>query len=277
MSLPVGARFPIAVLAVSALFAPCLAWADEVDVIYECAMALDQAEKWGHHPAVAASHARAHFLKTEGAAAEPAARQAVESSWADMGRSKGDDALRRYVLDVAADCADLYQQVARMKPAAQSELNSQGTLAAASLRAYVEQTGDAAGVADYLVYHYPYGKDLFAPNEDGDYLGELIAAHGPAGIRRFSTEAIYAIEHNRYWQYNPPATRIVQAEYFRRLRAQRQTADEGRRWAERAAADRAQQARQANAKPVGSIGRSCEIIYRPAEPGIPGSRVTKCR
>ena len=95
--------------------------------------------------------------------------------------------------------------------------------------------------------------------------------------RGLSDEAVYTIATKHYWQYNPPATRLIFDEYMRRLRAKKQTQDEGQRWAERAAADRARQAQQANAKPVGSLGKSCEVIYRPAEPGIAGSRIVKCR
>lgn len=259
---------------------------DDADEIWECAAAINVAQSKGLKLPVSADHVIDHFLKLTGGSkeAEDSADAEVRRFWTQLREQKGQAGLEAYVLETARECSDLYAKASELGqqrvPASQpgrQDLNALGTLSAASLRAYVEQTGDHGGVADYLVYHYPYGKDLFKPNDDGDYLGQLIASVGVTGVRRFSNEAVYAIEHNRYWQYNPPATRVVHEEYRRRLRAQRQTEDEGRRWAERAAADRARKARDANAKPVGSLGRSCEVIYRPAEPGIPGSRIVKCR
>ena len=262
---------------------------DDADEIWECAAAIGVAEDMGVKLPVSSELVIDDFVRiTRGSlAAEDSADAEVRRYWTAIREQRGQSGLQDHVLETARDCADLYVQAATLKQQSGGQqqtastqvqdLNSLGTLSAASLRAYAEQTGDAGAVADYLVYHYPYGKDLFKPNEDGDYLGELIASIGAAGVKKFSDEAIYAIAYKHYWQYNPPASRIVDAEYRRRLRVQRQTVEEGQRWAQRAAEDRARRAREANAKPVGSLGKSCEVIYRPAEPGIAGSRVVKCR
>lgn len=282
--------FPICV-ALAVLAAPASAEAveDDADEIWECAAAIGVAEGMGVKLPVTSEYVIDDFVRiTKGsAAAENSADAEVRRFWTDIREKRGQGGLQDHVLETARDCADLYVQAATLKqqPRRQQQasapqvhdMNSLGTLSAAALRAYAEQTGDAGAVADYLVYHYPYGKDLFKPNEDGDYLGELIASVGANGVKKFSDEAIYAIAYKHYWQYNPPASRIVDAEYRRRLRAQRQTVEEGQRWAQRAAEDRARRAREANAKPVGSLGKSCEVIYRPAEPGIAGTRVVKCR
>lgn len=261
---------------------------DDADEIWECAAAINVAQSKGIKLPVTSDFVIDHFVSLTGGslAAEDSADAEVRRHWTQVREQRGQSGLEAYVLETAEDCAGLYVQAEQMKqqqataPAqasAQRDLNALGTLSAASLRAYVDQTGDPGAVADYLVYHYPYGKDLFKPNEDGDYLGELIVKLGKNGVRGLSDEAVYAIASKSYWQYNPPATRLIFDEYMRRLRANRQTQDEGQRWAERAAADRARQAQQATAKPVGSLGKSCEVIYRPAEPGIAGSRIVKCR
>jgi hypothetical protein len=188
-----------------------------------------------------------------------------------MRKSDGRPALERYVLSVAQDCSDLYVELAERDAAAvEGELNSLGTLSAAALRSYATRTGDLGEIANYLVYNYPYGKDLFKPNEDGDLLGQLVVEAGASGLRRWSDEAIYAIANKHYWQYNPPATRLVDAEYRRRMRMMRQTQSEAQRWAQRAADDRAAQARRANAPYVGSLGSGSSS--RPK----PGSGVVVC-
>ena len=152
------------------------------------------------------------------------AEQAIDATWRDYREKNGRKALDRYVLSVAQDCSDLYRELAEREAAdVEGQLNPQGTLTAAALRSYATRTGDYGEVANYLVYYYPYGKDLFQPNEDGDLLGQLIVEAGATGLRGWSDEAIYAIANGHYWQYNPPATRLVFAEYQRRMRMMCQT------------------------------------------------------
>ncbi len=199
------------------------------------------------------------------------AEQAIDKVWADYKKNRGRKALDAYVLGVAQDCSDLYMELAEQEAAeTEGQVNALGTLSAAALRSYTTRTGNSAEVANYLVYHYPYGKDLFKPNEDGDLLGQLIVEAGPNGLRLWSDEAIYAIANKHYWQYNPPATRLVFAEYQRRMRMMRQTEAEAKRWAKRAADDRAAQARRSSAGYVGSLGTG-----KPYKPK-PGSGVYVC-
>lgn len=229
---------------------------DDSELIYECALALDFAAKKGVRLPVTGARAMTHFAEVTGndAALLRQAQQMIDTSWKDYKKANGSQELDKYVLLVAQDCADLYVERAAQPGKQEAELNGLGTLSAASLRAYTDRTGDYAAVADYLVYHYPYGKDLFKDNADGDLLGKLIVEVGASGLRKWNDEAVYAIANKFYWQYNPPATRLIFAEYQRRMRMQRQTEAEAQRWAQRAADDRAAQARQANAKPVGSLG-----------------------
>lgn len=244
--------------------APAPSGTQDIELVLECARALDIAASKGTGLPVQAHVALADFerITKRDANLRKQAEKAVDGIWADYRKTKGREAFDRYVLSVAEDCSDLYvqrdaklrQAAAKPKVSPENELNSLGTLSAGALRAFVQRTGNSPAVADYLVYHYPYGKDLFKPNEDGDYLAQLILQAGPAGVKRFSDEAVYAIANKHYWQYNPPATRLIFDEYRRRMRQMRQNEDDARRWAQRAADDRARQARSANARPVGSLG-----------------------
>lgn len=238
------------------------------ELTYECAMALEFAAKKQVRLPVSAENVKARFSKATGN--DPAVRQraekAVAATWRGLQKDNGSGGLSRYILAIAQDCSDQYNPTAAPRTAAappaaappaaarEGEMNALGTLSAASLRAYAQRTGDYGAVADYLVYHYPYGKDLFKDNADGDLLSKIIVEQGAAGLRKWSDEAVYAIANKFYWQYNPPATRLIFAEYQRRMRVMRQTEAEAQRWAQRAADDRAAQARQANARPVGSLG-----------------------
>ena len=253
--------------------APLRANTEDAELIYECGLAMQFAEKEDIQLPVSSNRAMGHFAevtRNDPNLRNEADRQ-VRAVWDGMRKSDGRPALERYVLSVAQDCSDLYVELAERDAAAvEGELNSLGTLSAAALRSYATRTGDLGEIANYLVYNYPYGKDLFKPNEDGDLLGQLVVEAGASGLRRWSDEAIYAIANKHYWQYNPPATRLVDAEYRRRMRMMRQTQSEAQRWAQRAADDRAAQARRANAPYVGSIGRGSSS--RPK----PGSGVVVC-
>ena len=252
---------------------PAMADNEDVDGIYECVLAIDHAERKGVELPVSSEHSMAHFSKLTGnnPAVRERAKLAVDAIWRDYREERGSEALEKYILEEAQICSDIYVELAERDAAeVEGQLNSLGTLSAAALRAYVTRTGDYGEVANYLVSYYPYGKDLFKPNEDGDLLGQLIVEVGAAGLRRWSDEAIYAIANKHYWQYNPPATRLVFAEYQRRMRMMRQTEAEAQRWAQRAADDRAEQARQANATYVGSLGTGKP--YKPKQ----GSGVVVC-
>ena len=266
--------------------APLRANTEDAELIYECGLAMQFAEKEDIQLPVSSNRAMGHFAevtRNDPNLRNEADRQ-IRAVWDGMRKSDGRPALERYILSVAQDCSDLYVELAERDAAAvEGELNSLGTLSAAALRSYATRTGDLGEIANYLVYNYPYGKDLFKPNEDGDLLGQLVVEAGASGLRRWSDEAIYAIANKHYWQYNPPATRLVDAEYRRRMRMMRQTQSEAQRWAQRAADDRAAQARRANAPYVGSIGRGSSsrptpgsgVVVCTTHKGIGGGRVCK--
>ncbi len=263
----------VGVLGSAMVATPAMADTGDSELIYECALALDHAKSKGVNLPVSGGRAMAQFGEVTGndPALREQAKQAVDTFWSDYRKEHGRKALDQYILGVAQDCSALYVELAERDAAeVEGQLNSLGTLSAAALRSYATRTGDYGEVANYLVYYYPYGKDLFKPNEDGELLGQLIVEAGAAGLRKWSDEAIYAIANKYYWQYNPPATRLVFAEYQRRMRVKRQTEAEAQRWAQRAADDRAEKARQANATYVGSLGTGKP--YKPKQ----GSGIVVC-
>lgn len=246
---------------------------DEAEMMLECALALDFAAKKNVNLPVSGGKAIAQFgvLTGNDAALRSQAEKSIDAIWADLKKKSGRRALDEYIVGVAQDCAVQFTELAEAESAKyEGELNAAGTLSANALRAYTNRTGDYAAVADYMVYHYPYGKDLFKDNADGDYLGQIIVEVGASGLRRMSDEAIFAIANKYYWQYNPPATRLVFAEYQRRMRVMRFNEAEAQRWAQRAADDRAAKARSASAGYVGSLGNGTK--YRPKQ----GSGVVVC-
>lgn len=176
--------------------------------------------------------------------------------------------------DLGEGCDQMYTEL-RSRPPEPS--GKPQVIDAQYLRAHLAKTGDYRNVADFIVYTYPAGSNPFAENPMGELLGEMVVAAGSKGVIMFSDAAITAMVEHHYWKYNPPATRIVDAEYRRRLRALRMTSEQGSEWSRRAAKDRAEQARLADAPWIGSIGRHCEKNMMPAEPGVPAMWVTVCR
>ncbi|MCU0948780.1 MAG: hypothetical protein MUF47_11095, partial [Porphyrobacter sp.] len=145
--------------------APAQANSDVAELTYECALAFDFAAKKGVRLPVGSQVAMAEFdavTARDSSLREPAVA-AVTAVWDDYLEENGRKSLDRYILGVAQDCADYYGEKAAQQQAdpREGELNTLGTLSVGALTAFVQRTGDAPAVADYLVYHYPYGKDLF--------------------------------------------------------------------------------------------------------------------
>jgi hypothetical protein len=251
----------------------------EAVLIYECGKSMVWAEAysdevlrvtsdevWAHFDQFAASHT----------ISEAKAAIALDAYWQEIYDEDGAEELTSMIMMAALSCEDKYLKRREQVTAASEGNHLVRELSVEQLQSLFERTGDASSVADYIVYQMPNGKDPFADSPRGELLGRLVVDAGADGIRRFSDAAILAMVGARYWQYNPPATRLVDAEYRRRLRARNYSEAQGRSWTQRAAADRAEQARLANAKPVGSIGKHCNKYLEPAGPGTPAAWVTKC-
>ena len=251
----------------------------EAVLIYECGKSLVWAEAysdevlrvtsdevWAHFDQFAASHS----------ISEAKAAIALNGYWQEIYDEDGAEELASMIMMAALSCEDKYLKRREQVAAASEAGRLVRELSVEQLQSLLERTDDAPSVADYIVYQMPNGKDPFADSPKGELLGRLVVDAGASGIRRFSDAAILAMVGARYWQYNPAATRLVDAEYRRRLRDRNYSEAQGRSWTHRAAADRAEQARLAKAKPVGSIGRHCDKYLEPAGPGTPAAWVTKC-
>jgi len=136
--------------------APLRANTEDAELIYECGLAMQFAEKEDIQLPVSSNRAMGHFAevtRNDPNLRNGADRQ-VRAVWDGMRKSDGRPALERYVLSVAQDCSDLYVELAERDAAAvEGELNSLGTLSAAALRSYATRTGDLGEIANYLVYN----------------------------------------------------------------------------------------------------------------------------
>ncbi len=249
-------------------------------LIYECGKALVWAEAyssqklsvssdevWNHFDAFAATHS----------VSEAKAKIALDDYWQAVFDEDGQDELVHLIMTTASRCEEEYlDRRTSQTVTAAAEQVAPVEYTVAQLQAHIDETGDYASVADYIVYHLPNGKDPFGDSPEGELLGRMVMDAGPKGLIRFSDASILAMVEAQYWQYNPPASRLVDAEYRRRLRVRNYSQAQGRSWGERAARDRAEQARLAKAKPVGSIGKHCDKYLEPAGPGTPAAWVTKC-
>lgn len=260
----------------------------KADLIYECATSLEWAERhsdrsyqitskmvWDNYDAFA----RANSVSMEEAEAS------LQSYWDELRQSDGEAFVTEMILFTAGVCEQDYIELLSAPGGSLASAPSFGADDTAGeepvsvewLQVYIDRTGDYASVADTIVYRLPNGTDRFSQSPEGELLGRMVEAAGAKGLIKFSDASILAMIGAHYWQYNPAASRLVEGEYQRRLRVRNYSKAQGRSWTERAAADRAEQARLAKAKPVGSIGRHCEKYLDPAGPGTPAMWVTKCR
>ncbi|MEH6759108.1 MAG: hypothetical protein V7676_16585 [Parasphingorhabdus sp.] len=256
-------KVPLLCLAVLAAFSiPAVASAqtanpqDRIDSIYECAQAIEVGEKEGNSYDVSSKFAWGYFdrILTGSGASENTAKANVTKQWLDYKASNGDRALLDHVLEAAGECETVLYEISSsdsdnsgspVATAAAAATQAPRSYSVADLRYHVQETGDYASVADYIVERYPYGKKLIDEIPEGNLLGELVVEAGAKGVTRFSDAAVVALANQYYWQYNPPATRIIFAEYQRRLRVRKYTENEGKQWAARAAKERAAQAASA--------------------------------
>lgn len=276
------------------LLAPCLltasllpqmAQAQGVDAsvekaidIYECAGALSYGETAAERYRVSSEALWKDFERLENSSSvkSDASDLAVRKRWVRAARGKGPGSMHKHILSVARACEKQYApKVISDPPVARKP----GQYTQADLRYHIQQTGDYAAVADYIVHKYPGGKPLFSELPEGEFLGEFIRKIGAKGVRKFSDSAILGITRQHYWQYNPPATLIISAEYRKRLRARKYSQVQANNWARRE-----QQARTARAQSgvyaSPSIGRARTVFQTctvTTVSGYGGGRVTKCK
>ena len=100
--------------------APLHANTEDAELIYECGLAMQFAEKEDIQLPVSSNRAMGHFAevtRNDPNLRNEADRQ-VRAVWDGMRKSDGRPALERYVLSVAQDCSDLYVELAERDAAA---------------------------------------------------------------------------------------------------------------------------------------------------------------
>lgn len=147
----------------------------------------------------------------------------------------------------------------------------------AYLRDHYRQNRNARLIVDYITGRYPSGKRLMGdPVPEMEFLAELINAIPNQGMQSLSDASLLAIVNKQYWQYNPPASRKVMAEYQRRLRVQRYNDREAKRWADRVERERREELATAANRMAERWGTSIKCT-NVAPQGVTGRSYTSCR
>lgn len=145
------------------------------------------------------------------------------------------------------------------------------------LRSHYEQNRNARLIVDYITGRYPSGKRLMGdPVPEMEYLGEFVVAVSDQAMRSLSDAALLTMVNNQYWQYNPPASRKVMAEYRRRLRVQRYNDREAKLWADRIERERRSELATMANRMAERWGTSIKCT-NVAPQGVNGSSYTSCR
>ncbi|WP_086608984.1 hypothetical protein [Erythrobacter donghaensis] len=132
-------------------------------------------------------------------------------------------------------------------------------------------------IADYIVDRYPGGKGRMGPPiPEGEYLGELVVELGKSGVQALSDPAIVAMITDPFWQYNPPATRLVTEEYQRRLRVMRFNERDAQAWAGRVQAERRREMESTAVRSAERWGTGVKCT-NVAPQGLEGKSYTSCR
>jgi hypothetical protein len=147
----------------------------------------------------------------------------------------------------------------------------------AFLRAHYQQNRNSRLIVDYITGRYPYGKPMMGdPVPEMEYLGEFIADASDVAMKSLSDAALLAMVNSQYWQYNPPASRKVMAEYQRRLRVQRYNEREAQLWAERVDRERRSELATMASRMAERWGTAIKCT-NVAPQGVEGRSYTSCR
>jgi len=252
---------------------------DRAFAVYECAGALTYGEGIGKKYQISSQSILAEFeaLANARKIQKDPVDAAVRRHWFQQTKGQGPGAMNQHILSLARDCEKKYLKILG-KPAV-SQKRKPGTYNTTDLRYHISQTGDYAAVADYIVHKYPRGKNHFSQIAEGEYLGEIIAKIGRKGVKKFSDAAVVGIVKQHYWQYNPPASLIIDAEYRRRLQVKKYNEAQAQQWARRAQQAREQRA-QAGVYASPSIGKARTVFQtctRTTYSGYGGGSTLECK
>ncbi|MDN3646242.1 hypothetical protein QWY75_08515 [Pontixanthobacter aestiaquae] len=268
---------------------------------YTCAIAMAYATEFGNKLAISEDEAFGGFdavIKTGRVKEGSVVFNVNEDLAADHGyvpEAEPDDQPESFVTFAwrhADQCVDDYKRIrlsetgrsAAEQPPAQastqvgsSEATQGQEITVAYLRDHYRQNRDARLIVDYITGRHPSGKRLMGdPVPEMEFLGELINAVPDQGMRSLSDAALLAMVNKQYWQYNPPASRKVMAEYQRRLRVQRYNDREAKLWADRVERERRQELATMANRMAERWGTSIKCT-NVAPQGATGRSYTSCR
>lgn len=212
----------------------------------------------------------------KGGTSEQAALEYTKAEWQAFGYQRDAEIEAQpakfytYVMGMADECADIYGILVEREASKPRELG------VTDFDYHMKTTSNPGPIFDYVISRYPGGKSLMGEKiPEGEYLGELVVQIGKQGIMRLSDQVLLAMNNRTYWQYNPPATRIVSAEYQRRLRVRKYDNREAAKWARRAQEDRMAEMQSQAARMAERWGTSIECTNTSPR-GLLGKSYTSC-
>ncbi|MEM7689753.1 MAG: hypothetical protein AAF291_12095 [Pseudomonadota bacterium] len=251
---------------------------DLADTKYECATAMIYAEELGEPFAFPSRVLFDEFddLVKQGADRTVAAAFAKEQ-FELFTKGKSQQGAEDYIVDLARDCEQLMLEREAMRIEKERAAAASRPITVADLRAHFEKNRNLPVIVDYILDRHPGGKPLMGdPIPEGEFLAELLLHVGKNGVKALSDSALVTIVNRPFWQYNPPASKLAQAEYSRRLRARKYSQNEARNWAKRVETERRESLRRSaseTAKRWGG-GITCTNV---APNGLEGKSYNSCK
>lgn len=248
------------------------------DTTFECATAMRYAEELGEPMAFPSRLLFDEFNElvkkgADRAVAAAFAKDQFELFTRNMSRSAAED----YIVDLAHECEQLTIEREGNRIAQERAEAAERPITVADLRAHFDTNRNLPVIVDYILDRYPDGKALMGePIPEGEFLAELLLRVGENGVKALSDSALVTIVNRQFWQYNPPASRLAQAEYSRRLRARKYSENEARNWAKRVEDERRTSLRQSASRTAERLGAgvTCTNV---APNGLEGKSYNSCK
>lgn len=276
-----AALFACAAIPAAAADSDAISPQDLANTTLECATAMKFSEDQGLPLRFSSTVLFDEFLALErdhGVSREIAAQWA-QQQFDTLTEGKSQSAAEDYVYDLAEMCEELTieREDRRIAAEAQQAGEQGGEINVAFLREHMTANRNPRLIADYIVDRHPGGKGRMGdPIPEGEYLGELMVEIGKLGVQALSDGAIVAMITDPFWQYNPPATRLVTEEYQRRLRVMKFNQRDAQAWAGRVQDERRRDMANAAARSAERWGTGVKCT-NVAPNGVEGKSYTSCR
>lgn len=246
--------------------------------MYECATAMRAAEKLGEPLRFSSGVFFTEFndlITRQGA--DRSVSEAFSKEQFDLfTKGKSPAIAQRYIIAVAHDCEQLMIQREADRIETERAKTASRPITVADLRTHFEANRNLPVIVDYILDRHPGGKPLMGnPIPEGEFLAELLLHVGEQGVKALSDSALVTIVNRPFWQYNPPASKLAQAEYSRRLRARKYGQREAKAWAQRVEDERRTSLRQSASRTQERWGGNlrCTNI---APQGLEGKSYNSC-